>query len=409
MRILFLSRWYPYPPSNGSKLRIFNLLIGLAKKHDVTLISFLDDPARPPAALPAEAGCKEVLTVPWQSYKPESLRARLAVLNPAPRSAVVTFSRRMKETVDQALRDGAFDLVVASQIDTARYSSSFRDLPAVFEEVELGVLRDQFVNASSRWRRLRHGLTWAKYRRYLAGQLRNFQVSTVVSELERQLLTRIVKGYPSVELIPNGVKLSEYENFRQVPQPNSLIFTGSLRFQPNFEAMAWFLREVYPRIQAEEPHVRLSITGEPSSRRLPEARNVSLVGFVDDIRPLIRRAWVSLAPLQTGGGTRLKILEAMALGTPVVSTSKGAEGLAAIDGKHILIADGEEAFAQAILRLLRDPGLHRQIAKNAHSLVRQSYDWELIIPRFLDVVEDAVTMPRPNAGFRSSAPIRYPN
>jgi glycosyltransferase involved in cell wall biosynthesis len=151
--------------------------------------------------------------------------------------------------------------------------------------------------------------------------------------------------------------------------------------------MVWFLREVYPHVQAQVTDVRLSITGDHADRPLPPASNVALTGFVDDVRPLIARSWGSVVPLHTGGGTRLKILEAMALGTPVVATPKGAEGLDVQDGEHILIADTPETFAQQVIHLLKKPELRQQLADNAHQLIREKYDWEVVLPRFLDLIE----------------------
>jgi glycosyltransferase involved in cell wall biosynthesis len=132
----------------------------------------------------------------------------------------------------------------------------------------------------------------------------------------------------------------------------------------------------------------LVITGENEGVSLPAAENVTMTGFVEDVRPLIASAWISLAPLRVGGGTRLKILEAMALGTPVVATSKGAEGLQATNGEHLLAADTPVEFAGAVLRLLQDRKMCRKLADNSCQLVRQQYDWAIIMPEFLKLVEE---------------------
>jgi glycosyltransferase involved in cell wall biosynthesis len=135
------------------------------------------------------------------------------------------------------------------------------------------------------------------------------------------------------------------------------------------------------------PGVGLTITGDHAGLPLPCTNHVSLAGVVDDVRPLIASASVSLAPIRVGGGTRLKILEAMALRAPVVATSKGAEGLDVRDGEHLLIADTPEAFADATIRLLKEPGLRERLADNAYQLVREHYDWAVVMPRFLHLVE----------------------
>src|SRR3989304_6090235 len=144
--------------------------------------------------------------------------------------------------------------------------------------------------------------------------------------------------------------------------------------------MVWFLEEVYPLIQAQVPDLSLTITGDHADLPLPPASNVTLTGVVDDIRPLIASSSVSLVPLQAGGGTRLKILEAMALGVPVVSTLKGAEGLEIRSGEHLLIADTPEAFAENVIRVLRDPALRKGITDRARRMVEEKYDWAVVMP-----------------------------
>jgi len=390
MKILFLSRWFPYPPNNGSKLRIYNLLRGLARYHQVTLLSFADQSGVDPEVPELRSLCHQIQVIPWRPFNPRSRQARLGILSLTPRSVVDTFSSGMAGRIVERLSSGDYDLVIASQWAMASYVSCFQGLPAIFDEVELGVPYEQFVLATSLWRRFRHGLTWAKHRAYLSRLLRHFRACTVVSEQEQRLLSRAVPGYRAIEIIPNCIDLAEYSDVRESPQANSLIFTGSFRYFANHDAMTWFLQEVYPLIQAQMPEVCLVITGDHADRPLPPADNVALTGFVGDVRPLIASAWASLVPIRVGGGTRLKILEAMALGTPVVATSKGAEGLEVQDGEHILIADTPEAFARAVLRLLADPGLRGRLADRASELVRDRYDWAAVMPAFLDLIERVV-------------------
>jgi glycosyltransferase involved in cell wall biosynthesis len=197
----------------------------------------------------------------------------------------------------------------------------------------------------------------------------------------------MVPGYQPIEVIPNCVNLADYRNVCEAPQPETLIFTGSFRYSANHDAMVWFLSEVYPRIRAQIPSVRLSITGDHADLPLPPAGNVVLTGFVDDVRPLIASSWVGLAPIRIGGGTRLKILEAMALRTPVVATSKGAEGLELEDEEHLLIADTPEGFAEAVVRLLRKPRLRKRLVDHGYQAIQEKYDWPAVMPRFLELVE----------------------
>ncbi len=387
MKILFLSSWFPYPTSNGSKLRIYNLLRGLAVEHQVTLVTFADHPDIDPEAPELTSICQDIRVIPWQPYNPHSSRARLGFLSMTPRSAVDTYSLEMQYTIEEMLAGEQFDVVIASQWGMAGYSNCFQEVPALFEEFEVGLLYEQYAQAASLRERVRYGLSWAKHRHYLAKLLKNFNACTVVSEREKDLLTPIKPGHQVVETIPNCIHLDDYRKNSREPNPNTLIFTGSFRYHANYEAMVWFLAEVYPLILAQIPDVQLTITGDHANKSLPMQKNVNLVGYVDDIQSLIASSAVSIVPLLVGGGTRLKILEAMALRTPVVSTTKGAEGLNAHHEDNILIADAPEMFAQAVLRLLQNPELCQSVAENAYRLVSEHYNWPIIMPRFVDLVE----------------------
>jgi glycosyltransferase involved in cell wall biosynthesis len=387
MRILFLSAWFPYPTTNGSKLRIYHLLQGLAKAHAITLISFSDAPSQ--ALIPPQLSrlCQDIQVVNRPNFQPDGVNAWLDFIRPMPRSVSGTFSPEMARRISEVISGSKIDIVICSQLGTASYHPFLSGTPALFEEVELGVLSEKYSLATSPWQRLRHGLTWLKHRHYLRNLLPGFKASTVVSECEKSLLAGAVPGYDRIEVIPNGIDLEDYVDIPRVPSANQLIFTGSFRYAPNHEAMLWFLEKVYPLIRAQAPDVCLTITGDHAGLPLPAVENVRLTGFVEDIRPLLASAWVSLAPFRSGGGTRLKILEAMALGVPVVATTKGAEGLDYQPGRDLLIADAPDEFAERVIRLLKEPGLRDWIGENGYQLVRQKYAWSVVMPRFLSLVQ----------------------
>lgn len=387
MKILFLSRWFPYPPANGSKLRIYNLLRGLARDHSITLISFADRVVALDDISQLQALGLEVKVVPWKPFNPSSRKAMAGFLNPLPRWAIDTFSQEIVNCLEETLQGGDFEAVIASEVDMAMYGSYFRGLPALLEEAEVGVLYEQFTKAASPWKRFRYWMTWAKHRRYLARMLRYFRACTVVSEQERELLSQAVPGYQPISVVPNFINLEDYQAYHQAPHPGTLIFTGSFGYYPNYDAMHWFLQEVYPSLQEALPDIFLTITGSPAGRTLPgTAKNLKLTGHVEDIRPLIATSWVSLVPVRQGGGTRLKILEAMALKTPVVATSKGAEGLEVRHEEHLLIADSPQDYAQAVLRVLTEPGLRERLVENAYRLMQTKYDFAAVFPDFLEIL-----------------------
>jgi polysaccharide biosynthesis protein PslH len=387
MRILFLSRWYPFPPNNGSKLRIYHLLRGLSTKHEVTLLSFIDQADIVLDSREIQSICQEVQVVNYKPFRPNSFIAYSGYLSLDPRSIVDIYSKEMQRCIDHQIETRSYDLIIASQSLMASYCRVIHNIPILIEEVEVSVLFEQFMQASSLWRRFRNGLTWYKFRNYLAGLLRSCAACTVVSENEKQLVSQNVRCQIPIEVIPNCISLSDYQRRYGKPLPNTLIFTGSFRYSANYEAMVWFLTDIFPLIQAKIPDVKLVITGDHANLPLPVSTGVTLTGFVEDIRPFIARSAVSIAPIRVGGGTRLKILEAMALHTPVVSTAKGAEGLDVTDEQDILIADSPDEYAKAVCRLLREPALRNKLIEKAYQLVAEKYNWIVVLPQFLDLIE----------------------
>lgn len=389
MKILFLSYWFPYPPDNGSKLRIYHLIKGLAQAHEVTLLSFDHQGIE---SVPDELNqiCRDVYFLPGKIYSSKSLRAFLGLFHAKPRALVDTFVPEMFEFIKTLTARHAYDLVIASQWYMASYQEAFRDVPAIFEEVELGVFEDMRVKAPTVMRRLRQELTFYKLQFYYRNHLKKFAACTVASQKEARLLQTIVPRYKTVEVIPNGVGLADYQDVHADTEPGTLIFTGSFRYHPNYDAMCWFLEAIFPKIQLRFPHSKVVITGDHAGRPLPNSQAVELTGYVDDIRPLVASASVSLAPIRAGGGTRLKILEAMALHTPVVSTSKGAEGLEVEHGDHLLIADTPGEFAQAVISLMEDASLRDRLVANAYRLIARKYDWSVIMPHFIGLSKSVV-------------------
>jgi hypothetical protein len=202
MKILFLSRWYPYPPNNGSKLRVNIIIKGLVKSYEATLLSFIDDPDAAINNLESRSPCHKVKLVPWKDLTPTSFTAKLGFLSLRPRSLFDTHSPEMERHIREFLAGEDYDMVIASQITAASYSRVVNGIPALFEEVELSVPYERFTRAKSAMQRFRSGLTWPKHRRYLARLLKDFRACTVVSERERQLLLKNIKDYRAVQIIP---------------------------------------------------------------------------------------------------------------------------------------------------------------------------------------------------------------
>ena len=392
MNILFLSRWFPFPADNGSKIRIFNLLKGLSQSHDVTLFSFYD-----PKELSIDPGarypfCSQVQLVPWKPFESNSKKATIGLFSLSPRSLLDTHSPEMEVLISSAVASKKFDLIIASQLTMASYFPVFGGMPAIFEEIELGLFIDQAFKGDNWIRRLRLRLTWLKLQQYLLHLLDSFAACTVVSEPECRIFTENLPRHAhKVEVLPNGVNLEDFQGRKANGNQRRIIFSGSFRYQPNYDAMQWFVGKVFPLVLEQIPDVELIITGDHANLPLPQTKNITLAGYVDDIKSLVASCDVSLAPLWSGGGTRLKILEAMAMGIPVVATTKGAEGLLAQDGQHLLMGDEPEKFAEQVVKLLKNKDLRNTLTANALKLIRDCYDWHVLMPKLLRLVENVVS------------------
>jgi glycosyltransferase involved in cell wall biosynthesis len=396
MRILFLSRWFPFPPNNGARVRVFNLIKALAAVHQVDLLSFEEEPVAEESRAVMGRYCGFVKTVEYHRFRPMRLQALLGLLSSTPRFLVDTFSAEMQSLAQQAVVEQQYDLVIASQIDMAPYAAALSTLPRMFEELELATQYDEYMQQKNPVKRLRYGMMWRKHAQFLPQLMRAFRVCTVVSEPECRLATSIVRGHTPIAVIPNGVDVASYPPLSSYgpPERDTLIYTGALTYSANFDAIAYFLAEVFPLIKARRPHVRLYVTGALDGvpvTSLPQDDAVVYTGYLDDVRPRLATCWASVVPLRRGGGTRVKILESLVLGTPVVSTSKGAQGLALTQGADLLVADEPSSFADAVVHLLGDEDMRRRLVQNGSATVRAKYDWQIIGKDFCALVEKAAT------------------
>lgn len=394
MRVLFLSRWFPFPPNNGSKIRVLNLLRRLSASHEVDLVSF----GEPTDLVNVDRGlrwayCSSVDVIQYREFRPRSLRSVLAYFSASPRSLVDTHSQRFAASVAGACRRFQPDVVIASQLQCLPYALQIPDVPLVFEELELTVFKDELVHARSLSTRTRAYLAWHKLTTYLRRSIPRFAACTVVSELERSLVEQVLPNYRRVEVLPNAIDVSEYEGFCGEPQANTLIFSGGLSYKPNYEGLRYFLERVFPLVQETIPSVTLSVTGSTEGvdlQDLPRSAGVRYLGYLPDVRPYVGRSWVAVVPILRGGGTRLKILEAMALGTPVVSTSKGAEGLDVDAGTDLVVGDNPTALARSIIEILQSPARRSELSRAGRFRVRKSYDWARVGQELDRIVECAV-------------------
>ncbi len=393
MHILFISWWWPYPANNGAKIRIYNLLRHLSREFRVTLLSFAEaDEATPEQIAHMRSFCNRVEVIPKPLYNPGAFKATLGYLSRWPRSLVDIYSTQMENAVKQVCFEDDIQIILASEFQTMRYLELAPQIPAILEEIEITQFLNRVEQAQGQASRLRSQMTLAKFEKSLSQLLDRHVAFTVVSQAEKNNMLRFAPSQADIRVVPNGVDTIDNQPDASITvEPYRLIYSGAVTYQPNYEAVRYFIKEVLPLVRARTPQVQFWVTGGTGSvdvTDLAAEQGVTFTGYLPNVADAIRASMAMVVPLQLGGGTRLKILEAMALGTPVISTTKGAEGIDVHHGNDILIADNPHQIADAIQRLFSDAELRSCLAKNGRDMVEHTYDWRIIAHQLHTLIHD---------------------
>ena len=395
MKILWICPFFPYPLSTGIQIREYNLIRNLSASHEIYLFSLTQTEEEKQYVSKMKKLCKEVWAVYPENKHEGSLDGKrtisdvfLGLFDPNPKYVYGTPSPNALAAMNEVLAEHEFDLLLVDSIYMTNYIwNSLKSLKTkkilVEHNIECLIQQQRVKSAGSKLRQLRKWIYYRNFRRYEIEACRRFDALAAVSEDDLLELQKLLPEFDpaNMDMIPNGVDVSLYAWAQAEPKPDTLIFNGALTYEANYEAMQFFLTEVFPLILAERPQTRLYITGSTKGvalEALPKVENVIFTGFLDDIRKAVKESWVCVVPLTWGGGTRLKILEALAAGVPVVATSKGAEGLALRSGYNIFIEDKPAKFAKAVIDLLRDEGLRSRIGAAGFEAVSEGYDWHPI-------------------------------
>jgi sugar transferase (PEP-CTERM/EpsH1 system associated) len=396
MHILWLKSDLLLPLDKGGKLRTWHLMRHLAARHDITYLSFAepgqvaaDGTSPAPDVLEAmREVASRVTAIPRSDPSKGSLRfyadAALHLVDPLPYAVAKYRSRAFARAFDELVREQRFDIIVCDFLFPAVNLPRTLPCPAVIftHNVEAEIWR-RHADTRRGVARMLYARQHRRMLRFEGRALRRFDGILAVSEADRRTFSRLYPGAIAgpVHVVPTGVDTTFFHPSPSRGDRPALVFTGSMDWLPNEDAMAFFCREILPLVREEEPAVTLSIVGRaptPAVQKLASEQGVQVTGRVGDVRPYIKDAAVYVVPLRIGGGTRLKIFEAMAMGKAVVTTTVGAEGLPVTDGEHVLIADDPRAFAGAIVSLLRNSGRRRSLERAARALVVQRYDWSAV-------------------------------
>jgi sugar transferase (PEP-CTERM/EpsH1 system associated) len=396
VRILWIKTELLHPVDKGGRIRTYQMLKALARAHAVTYLTLDDGTAAPDAAARAREYSTELVVVPFQAPAKGTARffADLAsnLVSPLPYVIARYHSSGLAAQVS-ALAPHQ-DLIVCDFLSpSASVSDHIARAAVLFQHnVEAMIWERHASVPQNPLRRAYMRLQWRRMQRFEARTCARFRRVIAVSEQDAELF-RTHYGIASATAVPTGV---DTEYFAPAPQPSldsqELVFVGSMDWMPNDDGIRWFTESVFPLIRRRAPDATLTVVGRSPSaemkRMATRIAGVQVTGSVADVRPYLHRAAVSVVPLRIGGGTRLKIFEAMAAGAPVVSTTIGAEGLPVQDGEHLLIADSPEEQADAIVQLLRDRRSALAMADRARHYVRANCSWDAVAQQFLKSCSD---------------------
>ena len=379
--LLYLCHRLPFPPDRGDRTRSFHLLSALARAHRVHLLAFDDVGRRPEEWAPLHDLCASVEVVPLPARR-AYLRTAIWSWHPRPLTLSYFHSRLLRRRVHELGARRPLDGIVAFSTAMGPYALALPGIPRVLDMVDVDSGKwAQYARRGPLPMRPVYALETRRVRAYEKAITPLFERVVLATERERALLTSFAMG-GTVVTIRNGVRLpAEAPTVGTDPQP-TLLFAGQMDYLPNVDAVTVLARKVLPVLRRRFGDVRLLVVGRcpcPTVRALAALPGVTVTGEVPEVGPFYRRAWLFVAPIQIAQGVQNKVMEAMAAGVPVVTSSAVARGLVdgeVAPGRDFVVADGEDAVARAVARLLDSPGERATLADNARARMAAAYSWE---------------------------------
>jgi sugar transferase (PEP-CTERM/EpsH1 system associated) len=381
VKILFVGAYLPYPLNSGGRIRSYHLLRELAARHEVHLLAFSHE--EQPELIPLNDMCRSVKTVP-APVQPDRSAQRVLRLVRSPEDIVIgRNSREMQWALRDHLDKETWDLLILDDMGTEEYVREAGQVPVLLSKhnCEWQLLR-RYIRYKAK-RPAAWVLAWLETFAMKRCEARVASLADrviVVSDADRHVLLEIAPK-AQVDVVPNGVDTT-YFSPASATEDNRLLFTGALFWHPNVDAVCWFCDSIWPLIRRDVPDALLDLVGsEPPDpvRALDRLPGVHVISDIPDVRPHMARSAVYVVPLRVGSGTRLKILEALASGKAVVTTSIGVEGLALTTGEEVVVADDPTAFAAACVDILRDGAKRTSLGRKGRVATEARCDWSIVL------------------------------
>lgn len=384
-KILFLSTRFPYPPSRGHFLRTYNTILGLSKNYNIYFLSFTNREITKEEVEHLKNCCVLVETFYAPADKSKFGLVWLLfknIFSSKPFVAEKYYFKPFAERIKEILKKENIDLVHLDMLPLSMYLSLFENYPKILVDHNVESLRlKSWVEKEKSW--VKKLYLWIQYKKLFKFESKmcgKVDLCIAVSNEDKRELLKM-NPQAKVEVVPNGVDVDYFKKDEGVfEEKNTIIWTGGTGEFYNRSSLVYFFQKILPIIKSSMPEIKFYIIGKIAGKSLEKEisknkQNVFLAGYVEDIRPWMNKASVFVAPILAGGGTKLKVLNAMAMSKPVVTTTKGAEGIEGVNGEHFLVADEPKEFACKVLFLLKNPDVAKEIGENARRLVEDKYSW----------------------------------
>ena len=379
LRILVVTPSLPFPPIWGFGIRVYQMVRHLARRHEVSLLTYAG-PGQEEHVARLGQECRAVHTVPPPARNRRRMQA-VSLLSPRSFLQADLYSDAMQAKINALLREHEFDIIQVESSHLGGFDFGGRAALILDEHnIEYELLQRMVQAERAPLRRL---FNWAEYRKFRREETQCWnQADGVVltSERERNVLQDLMPGR-AVACVPNGVDIEFFQPSEATPDGDSIVLTGLMRYRPNIDAALYFVQDVLPRIHRVRPEAVFTVVGAgpPDEVRALAGPHVVVTDMVPDVRPYVRQAGALVVPLRMGSGTRLKVLEGMAMGKALISTTIGCEGIDVRNEEHLLIADDPDAFARAVLRALEDRELAAGLGRRGRELTERQYSWEAVV------------------------------
>jgi sugar transferase (PEP-CTERM/EpsH1 system associated) len=383
MNILFVTKELPYPPNNGHRIRSYNIIRGLSKNNAVILFAFGDQEKEAAKLAALQQYCVSIKVITLNRKGPKYFSLFGNLFSPLPYGVKKRYSSLMKDSIKKYLQTSKIDIICCDSIYQSLHIPFNTSRKILFEHnIESVILRRYSATEKNLLKKLYIAVQAQKMDIFQEREWNKFDGRIVVSEDDHRIMSSRVKS-AGIDVIPNGVDTTYYSPQNVQAEQFCLVFSGQMDWFANEDAVLYFSREIYPHIKKRIPNVTFWIVGRNPTKKIENLaqkdKSIIITGFVKDVRSYIATSKVVIVPLRIGSGTRLKILEAMAMGKAIVSTKIGCEGLDVTDGENILMADKPLDFAQKIIELFENPSMAKKLEQAGRKLVEEKYSWDKII------------------------------